>query len=421
MAVLALALGLLGPSTAAAASTAAAGTGGRTAGRTAPFLGTLGTQSAHAARESAAGIRLGMVELSWARLEPAQGVFDAAYAAGIEQRIRTMRAAGMTITLGLGLHFAPAWAFRFPNSRFVDERGRRSPNIDLVFNRALRIQADRYLAHVAATFGLSTFWAIRITSGGVSEVLYPAGGSYWAFGVNARNGPQLPRSMPRNPFPGWRPGHRGLTAAQTATWATWYVGALDNTVNWQIQRLRALGFAGYAQVVTPGLGVSPAQFTDAVHHRLPDGTLGRGAAWDRFYAGLPDRVGVTAYVSSVGDHSGAGPAQQCRAGDDTVPLTSPATRTWSATRWISRIADGHGLSKAGENPGWSRAGARHYTDRSRTGLVATAVRQATSCGFLGLYWAHDDQFWGRTAVMGLSRFATWARTGRARPADAPTG
>ncbi len=427
-AVVAAALGLAATATqgagAAVTPTHAPRAAGSTPGTgTAPYLGTLGTYSANAATESDAGIELGMVELSWRSFEPTEGVFDAAYARSIQHRIDAMQAAGMRITLGLGLHFTPAWAFDVRNSRFVNQYGATSAELDLVFNQELRDKADVYLDHVAATFGMSTFWAARVTSGGASEVLYPQGGAYWAFDANAQNGADLPPTMARNPFPGWRPGTPGLTAAQVSSWGTWYIAALDDTVDWQIQRLRRDGFTGYAQVVTPGLGISPDQFASAAAEDLPDGTLGVGAAWSVLYAGLPDKRDVTAYVSSVADSSGTGTDRMCSAGDDAVPLTSTTMEGWSATRWISRIADENGLTKAGENPGYSSAAAAaaHYTDTSSNGLMATSVQEATSCGFLGLYWAHDDQFWGASKVMSLSTLTSWVRTGQDRPDPAPTG
>lgn len=425
-AVVAAALGLAATATQGAGATVTPAAAVRSAGTpgtgTAPYLGTLGTYSANAATESSAGVKLGMVELSWKSFEPTEGVFDAAYARSIQHRIDAMQAAGMRITLGLGLHFTPAWAFAIPDSRFVNQDGATSDTIDLVFNQAVRDQADTYIDHVAATFDMSDFWAVRVTSGGSSEVLYPQGGTYWAFDRNAQNGPEMPHSMVRNPFPGWKPGTSGLTTAQVTSWGQWYIAALADVVNWQIKRLHHVAYTGYVQVVTPGLGVSPAQFASAATKDLPDGTLGAGAAWSSLYADLADKTAVTAYVSSVGDASGVGADRMCSPADDSVPLTSTTMKGWSATRWISRIADANGLTKAGENPGYSSApaAAAHYTDTSSNGLMATAVQEATSCGFLGLYWAHDDQFWGSTKVMSLSTLTGWVRTGQDLPGLAPT-
>jgi len=99
---------------------------------------------------------------------------------------------------------------------------------------------------------LSDFWAIRLTSGGDDEMLYPPGGTYWAFGRAAMTGAGLAATMTPNPFPDWRPGRPGLTPAQIGRWVNWYVGGLDNVTNWQMHVLSSLGFTGNYELITPG-------------------------------------------------------------------------------------------------------------------------------------------------------------------------
>jgi hypothetical protein len=47
---------------------------------------------------------------------------------------------------------------------------------------------------------LSDFWAIRLTTGGDGEMLYPSGGTYWAFAAPAswgcRSGPCITATFP---------------------------------------------------------------------------------------------------------------------------------------------------------------------------------------------------------------------------------
>ena len=173
------------------------------------FLGTLGTSPVHARQESAAGIKVAMMELSWRAYEPRRGVFDTAYEREMLARLTKLRNAGMQVTLGLGLHFAPAWAAAIPNSHLVDQTGKVSTELDFVFNSNVRAAATVYLKRVNRALHFSSFWAVRMTSGSRSEVLYPSGGHYWAFGVNAQNGSAMPKTMGRNPFPGWKPGRPG--------------------------------------------------------------------------------------------------------------------------------------------------------------------------------------------------------------------
>ncbi len=390
--------------------TVTAGTG------SAPFaFGTLGTLPERAGQEARAGVRVAMLELSWAGYEPAPGAFDAAYGERMRRRLAALRGAGLRVTLGLGLHFTPEWVRALPDSRFVDQRGRVSGEANLVFNQALRARAERYLARVDRDLGLEEFWAVRLTSGGLSEVLYPAGGSYWAFDRNAQNGAGLPPGMAANPAPGWRPGDRSLPTEQVRRWADWYVGALVDVVAWQLRTVAGHGFRGWYQTVTPGGGTRPDGYERDVRAFLPDGVTGVGAVWHRFYADLPVKRNVVAYVSSMADRSGDD--DSCAPRDARVLVADRAANTWSAARWIARLAREHGLAVSGENPGWGQPSTlnAHYTDTGSDGMMAASVRQMTSCGFQGMYWAHDDQLWAGPAS--FDRYA--ASVAAVNGADSP--
>ena len=83
-----------------------------------------------------------------------------------------------------------------------------STEANLVFNNNLRVMAQDYFARANAALHFSDFWAVRVTSGAKSETLYPQGGKYWAFDVNAQNGPNLPASMAAQPVPRLEARHR---------------------------------------------------------------------------------------------------------------------------------------------------------------------------------------------------------------------
>ena len=366
-------------------------------------FGTLQSMEGHAREEAHAGVSVAMVEWSWAALEPRPGQFDETYGAQMQARVRAMRSAGRRVTLGLGLHDPPDWVSALPDSRMVDQHGRQSSAVDLVFNEKLRVLADGYLRKVASLVDLRAVWAVRITAGGTEEVVYPGGGSYWAFSSSAQNGASMPRSMRRNPAPGWRPGEPHLPTSQVRAWAEWYIDALGDVALWQMHTLASLRFRGWYQMVTPGVGVSLRQFGHAVMAHLPDGLVGVGAVWPIFYAHLPSRSDIVAYVSSMGDLSGGDGG--CRPGDDRVSLNDPVTESWSAARWISRLADARHFKKNGENPGWHNPASLddHYRDPSPRGMMAAAVKQMQSCHFQGMNWAHDQQLWD-----GTSPFARYA-------------
>lgn len=366
-------------------------------------FGTLQTNEAHAAQEYAGGARLAMMEIFWDRYEPGRGDFNAAYADEQRRRLARLRAAGFRVTLALGTYNPPPWLAREPDARFMDQNGSKSRDLNFVFNQKMRAFFERYLARVDADLGLENFWAVRITSGGNGELLYPEGGTYWAFDANAQNGPDRPAGLPPCPFPGWKPGEGGLSASQTRRWADWYVRCLALTADWQMRALGRLGFRGWYQILTPGSGVRPSGYDAAVRRGLPDGLLGVGAAWGKVYAFLPNRHRAVVYISSVADRSGNDDVPQ--PGDARVALTDPAADRWSATRWQVRIAVGLHMPVGGENPGFNAPPAlnAHYTDAGPGGMMARALAQATAGRFQCFFWAHSERLWDGTVP--FSRYA----------------
>ena len=387
---------------------------------TAPLaIGTLGTNPDHAGEESAAGVKVAMMELNWGKYETSRGVFNVTYENQMKTRLAQLKAAGMKVTLGLGLHFTPDWVKNQPGGRFVAQDGTVSAEANLVFNNNLRVLAQEYFVRANAALRFADFWAIRVTSGTKSEVLYPQGGKYWAFDVNAQNGPNLPASMALNPFPGWKPGTAGLTAPQMTQWVDWYVGALADTARWQANAVRNFGFTGYIQVVTPGIGVLNSKIPSLVATNLPNGTLGVGAAWAILYSKMVGIPNLVAYDSSVAD--GSKNNTGCTPADASIALDSPPPPTSPLPPGSARIADEYGFLKSGENPGLPAVGdpkRAFYLDPSDQGMMAVTVAQAQSCGFQSVYWAHDDSIWN--GLMPLSQLLAYTTPNFPAPANAPT-
>jgi F5/8 type C domain/Beta-galactosidase len=362
------------------------------------LFGTLDTQPGTVAAEAGSSdVSVAMFEFDWASFEPSPGVFSASYLATMESYLQAYQAAGMKVTLGLGLEDPPSWVFSLPDATYVNQYGAQSNEANFVFSAAVRQAAAAYLKQVASDIPLSNFWAVRLTSGGDPEMLYPSGGAYWAFDNAALTGNGLAAGMTPNPDPNWTPGNPGLSQAQIDAWVNWYVGGLDNVTNWQMQTLSGLGFNGYYETVTPGSGTRPDGLSLEELFNLPsNGTTGMGAVWDRYYSMLPDKTNVVAYISSVADNSGGN--DDCQSGDTSIPLTSPAMDSWSATRWISAIAHQNGLLVGGENPGYGLPVRLDfdYLNTSSSGMMADAIGQAQSCGFQVFYWAHDVHLWDGT-------------------------
>ena len=367
------------------------------------MFGTLDTQpSTIAAEAGTSDVSMAMLELDWSRFEPSPGVFSASYAAGMKSQLQAYQAAGMKVTLALGTYDPPSWVSSLADSSYVDQTGAKSTDANFVFSAAVRQAAAAYMAQIAASFPLSGFYAIRLTSGGNGEVLYPGGGTYWAFDNAALTGKGLAAGMTRNPDPNWTPGAPGLSQAQIRAWVNWYVGGLDNVTNWQMQTLSGLGFKGYYETVTPGSGRRPDGLAQTEQQNLPnDGITGVGAVWNLYYSMLPTKTNVIAYISSVADNSGGN--STCQPADDSVPLTSAAADSWSATRWITRIANQYGLLAGGENSGYGMPSSLNsfYTDTSSTGMMATAIALSQTCGFKVFYWAHDIHLWDGTLPFSL--------------------
>jgi hypothetical protein len=367
------------------------------------LFGTLDTQPATVAAEAGSSdVSMAMFEYNWASFEPSPGVFNASYLATMKSELAAYQAAGMKVTLGLGLQNPPAWVLALADGSYVDQTGAHSTEANFVYSAAVRQAAAGYLKQVAADIPLTNFYAIRVTAGGDGEMLYPGGGSYWAFDNAALTGTGLAAGMTRNPDPTWHPGTTGLTQAQISTWVNWYVGGLDNVTNWQMQTLAGLGFTGYYETVTPGSGTRPDGLTQTEQKNLSnDGTTGVGAVWNLYYAMLPTKTNVIAYISSVADNSGGN--DNCQTADATTPLTSASMDSWSATRWISAIAHQNGLAVGGENPGYGIPASidSFYTNTSSTGMMAAAIGQAQSCGFGVFYWAHDIHLWDGTVPFSL--------------------
>jgi hypothetical protein len=377
------------------------------------LFGTLLTDPSKATQEYAANVRVVELEIGWDLYEPQDGVFNTNYSNQVKQKLQAFQAAGMKVVLGVGLQYPPSWVFNYPNSRYVNQFGTHSGELNLTFNQTLRQRAERYIARVAQDLGPSNFWAIRIGSGGLIEALYPDEWdgvnwhSYWAYDAAAQTGAGLPATVPVSPYPGWKPGQtqyngRSFSTSQVQQWYDWYLGAMVDGINWQIATYKRLGFTGYLQVLMPGIGSRPSEHSPAINNHLNgagdgNGTMGRAAVWHQVLGALNDRQNVVAYISSMAD--GSGNNDLCQPTDATVSLTDPIVETWSATRWISYLANRYGMPRMGENPG------RSPTNGYGKTMMETAAQQMKACGFQGLMWAHDSNLYDGTSGVTLNDYA----------------
>lgn len=386
---------------AVADSTASGGKGVKFTAPTASFsgppyyFGSLVTPRDKAATE-AATMKLAMVEIKWNLAQP-NGPTDwnDDYLDKVRTLIQTFRDAGREVVVGFGYHFTPQWVLDL--SSMKNQAGvERTDEANMVFSQAVRTATNNYIQHVDAKVGLENAWGVRINvTGAQGEIQYPDS-NYWAFSTGAQNGADKPTNLAANPFPGWKPatGNVSLTTTQVDQWARWYQGALANALDEQIDTIRSTGFKGYYFMVSAGGGERPSAWVNDVNNKLQSTSLiGRGVAWDKLYSMLKNRKNIVAYSSSTAETSNY---NTCTAADKSVALSSTTANTWSAARWLSRVADENGFYKGGENPGYSDSGKAYYTDTSTSGMMSRAVELTTTCNYLAFFWAHDAQLWDST-------------------------
>jgi hypothetical protein len=382
---------VLGSSAQASSGSASTRTGLAPYGSGTHYFGSLRTDPARAAAE-APTMKLAMVEMSWGRAQPnGPGSFDDAYLAGIRDQVDAFRAAGREVVLGVGLHYEPQWVFDLSSMR--NQAGTlRTDQANLVFSQAVRSALNTYLQHADTIISFDRLWGVRVNvAGAQGEIQYPDS-NYWAFSTGAQNGADKPTRLAPNPYPGWKPatGDTSLSVAQVEEWAQWYQGALANALDEQMDTLSATGFRGYFFLISAGSGARPSTWDAAVAGKLQTTSLvGRGVAWDKLYADLAPRANVVAYSSSTAESTSY---NACTSADASVPLTSTSANSWSAGRWLTRVAHENGLQMAGENPGYADSNT-YYSDTSSSGMMARAFELTTSCGYLAFFWAHDAQLW----------------------------
>lgn len=367
------------------------------------YFGSLQTDTGHAAAEYAGGTRTAMQELSMASWNPTDGTFSGSYESAVLANRNTLQATGAKLTLSTGIHFAPSWLANLTNGKYVDQIGTVYSEPNMVFNQLVRNKVETYLSRINTVLGLNNYWAIRLVAGSSSgEVLYPGTGGlgkYVAYDANAQGtGTDRPSTVQPCPYPGWVPGNTSITIAQVGEWAEWYIRSLAECVSWQIRYLRTLGYTGWFEILTPGQGSRPWQYTSDIAARLNVASYTDvGAVWHKIYESLVDRSGVIVWCSSTGDQSGA-PTDNVPvpSTDNAVAIDNSATvNPWSAPRWQMRLAYEYGMQIGGENPGYGGVGDTHYRDTTTSGMLAKAMAIAAT-GYFAFDWAHSARLWDTT-------------------------
>jgi hypothetical protein len=374
------------------------------------------------------GDRIGMYETFWDRAEgAANGTFSSGYATQITNETNLIRSAGLKLTLGLGLTYPPTWALALTNAKFVNESGTVSSVINPVFSQTVRSNFQDYLDWVNSQVGFTNCWSIRITAGTDGELLYPSAG-LWGYDLNAKGtGGDLPPTIGASPWPTWTPGTGTVT--QAGEWYEWYLDALADCASWQMRYIRSLGYTGWFELLTPGVGTRPSGYATELAARFAgySATTGVGAVWHKLYQKIAVKAGAVVYCSSMADNSGT-PANDVPTGtDSSVGITSSGGNNWSAYRWLARIANEYGMPNGGENPGRGALSDTYYLDTTSTGMTAKLLAQSAGGKALVTYWAHGVEHWtgspGTRTALGtswVSQTGTLNNTGPGTPPNPPS-
>jgi hypothetical protein len=366
------------------------------------------------------GVDLAVVEAHWDRLEPAPGVVDPGYAAGLSATVDRCLGAGLRVVLGSGLQYPPAWVRALPGAALRDQAG-RSPTtgaVDAVFSGAVSGAADAYLRRLVTIVPATRLAGVRVGTSTAGELGYPgpeasgaAFDSWWAFGDAPQRGVGLAPGQSASPLPGWVPGARTwsggeVSAAQARGWFSWYSGAVVRAVADRARALRSAGYPGPVHVPAAGRGVLPADLDAAVAARLAaavrDGALRRGLDYVTGFPALAASVpGAVVDVTGIDDATAVHargthpPADRCSPGDPAAVTSSdPALEDWPNQRVTAAAAHRAGLGLVGENPGppAPQTGGTDGSDSERDQL-RYAPGYARGCGLSAFLFAFEDDLY----------------------------
>jgi len=348
---------------------------------------------------AAAGWKVAVIPIAWDVFEPEDGKFDLAVARKVNEEAKAYRALGYRLQLDLGFQYPPSWIFRLPDSRFRNQFGVEHESKDpgrnvanAVFNRAVRDRMERYMEAVFRETGTDWDW-VRLGGGFYGEVNYPLhrfGGKtncYWAFDDLAQ-GKKEGRStgLTACPVPGWKPGD--ADTAKARAFLDWYLGALQNYHDWQIQTVRRW-YDGEICLLYGSWGIRPGWLDTAVATSLDGssavesaGEIATGYDWERLIGGIRDPK-VIVYCTWLD-----APRGDC---DEE----SPDAARWSPAHWQASLAEKNPLHLKvwGENTGHGNSEALDLT-----------FERIRRFGLMGVLWAFESDLFADPAL----RRATFA-------------
>lgn len=340
------------------------------------FVGLVNPRSLAPRDLVAKGYTTVVLQAGWDLAQPtAGGALDRAYIDALSAEYRSYRAAGLSVTLDPGLHYAPAWVLALPGARFVNQYGEQfqAPTTSgenaaaAIDNPEVQAAQAAYLGRLAAAFGRSAFAAVRVGGLLTGELRYPKGtsahpdDSFWAFSSTAQAA---------SPVPGYRPGVSPRSADDDRAFLANY---LRGMVAYQDFLTAAIGrvFSGDLLLMYPSFGIRPGDVDAAVKAGL-DGSSVRASE-------VVQGVDFAALIARIPAYATQFPGRRVVA--YTTWLDGARTGT-SAQRldpasYLVSLARPLGVPVAGENTADVNA------DASR---LALCRRRAAAEGLIGWMW-----------------------------------
>lgn len=238
------------------------------------FVGSVnGTAGSTASDLRSNGVTTAVVKVLWNRAQPAPSLtLEPTYIAGLRKQISQYQAAGLDITLDLGLQYPPNWALALPGARFVDQYGHvfNAPvasgemAVDAIYNPRAQLAESVYIHLVAAALGSKTFQFVRVGGLLTGELRMPTntdGGrknSWWAFS---------PTFQASSPVRGYRPGISRESPAADSAFLSYYLNGLVSYQQFLVSAV-ATSFSGDLEVLYPSFGVRPGDVQAALAKHL---------------------------------------------------------------------------------------------------------------------------------------------------------
>lgn len=310
------------------------------------------------------------------------------YMSQIQAQYAAIRAAGLSVTLDLGLQYAPSWALQIPGSAFVDQYGDVfSPSAasgelaaNAVYNPTVQQAQANYIQLLSGAFGKDAFQAIRVGGLLTGELRMPGGqynghvNCWWAFSPTAQAG---------SPVPGYKPGVSPDSPTADTEFLNYYLNGMVQYQDFLEGAVRQ-NFNGDLEMMYPSFGVRPGDITAAIASQL-NGTSVRSSElfqavdFERLIARLPvyqtsapNAGRIIAYTTWLdGPDFGTSPQQLSPVG------------------FISSLAKPLNIAVAGENTASSA---------NSTSALTLCKQRVTEYGLVGLMWFSTTMLTSSTIV-----------------------